>query len=343
MPKHGRIADTLMFIRGVVNPALPTRLLEEVAMWIEAANVSPAVDQAMSQGTSGTETTRRYRRAMILILCVIGNVRTASAQQLVAQYKDQELPAKFVTMVNDVKAGPARARLNPKLQLLMAAPANFLAHNRIKTGRGRMTVSGNATYEFSWDDRNNFYLMQPPGTGSTILHITFPGYNIAVTKFTDVENNPGQIPGSDVAGSAGLTTQLSGCTILYSVNAGNLVVAHVWPDKAARVRNNVPNALNGRLNIPAGALLAERIAHQGALSNPVGGGTTGIFGMVENVNDTGLRNFGPHAIRMHGYHDTLGNAYFIAIKVGGNWQLFGQQNNPGLPNGGVTNFQQLYP
>lgn len=39
----------------------------------------------------------------------------------------------------------------------------------------------------------------------------------------------------------------------------------------------------------------------------------------------------------------LGNAYFLAVKLGGNWNLYGQQNNPGKPLEGVSNFQQLYP
>jgi hypothetical protein len=342
LPKEGRIGDTIQFIRNAVvvggqdwgNPIAD--LLQEIP-------ISAAVDQAMSQGTTGTELTRKYRRALTLILCALNNVPPARAQQLVAQYSDQNLPTALGTMFSDVQRVCMPQRLNPPLQQLLAAPAVFLAANRIKTGRGSLTTSIPTPFEFSWDSHARLYLMEPPNAVHHYLHVNFPGFNIAVTSYTTVQGNLGHLAGAVVQGNIGLTTQLSGCSIFYSVQGGNLVVAHLWPDAAAAVKTNLPPALAGQAALPAGAVLALRVAHEGALANALVGGTLGIFGMVANAGDVGLRLVGPRNIRTHGYSDTLGNAYFLAVKLGGNWTLCGQENNPGKPLEGVSNFQQLYP
>jgi hypothetical protein len=140
LPKEGRIGDTIQFIRNAVvvggqdwgNPIAD--LLQEIP-------ISAAVDQAMSQGTTGTELTRKYRRALTLILCALNNVPPARAQQMVAQYSYQNLPTALGTMFSDVQRVCMPQRLNPPLQQLLAAPAVFLAANRIKTGRGSLTTS----------------------------------------------------------------------------------------------------------------------------------------------------------------------------------------------------------
>lgn len=344
MPKQGRVADTIQFLRGAqVIPPTAQNLCMPVADWLEEINISAQIDQGMSQGTKGSESTRKYRRAMILILCALNRVPVAVAKQAVARYTDQQLQAALGTMLNDVKRLCAPQRLNPRLQELLANPTQFLTNNRIKTGRGAMRNSGPGQYKFLWDFNGKFYSMEPVGGFQDDLHITFPGYNIAVTKFTDVKNNLGQIAGAAVTGNIGLTTQLSGCSIFYSVNAGNLVVAHVWPDSAAEVKAKLPTPLTGQAGLPAGAVLALRLAHEGGLSNAITGGTLGIYGMVADQAHTGLRTIGPSNMRMHGYVDTAGNAYFIAVRVGPTWQLFGQQNNPGRPDSGVSAIQRIYP
>ena len=343
MPKQGRVNDTIQFLRtAVVQPNAADPLRQPISEWLEEIPISPAIDQGMSQGTAGTELTRKYRRAMILILCALNNVPVTRAQQVVAQYRDPNLQSALGTMLLDVARICVPRRLDPPKQQLLAAPAAFLAANRIKTGNGGLNISTASQYEFSWDARGQFYLMEPPVVFHQNLHVQFPGFNIAVTKFTDIANL-GQITGAVVTGNIGITTQLSGCSILYSVNGGNLVAAHVWPNQAAPVRSNLPGALVGQAGLPAGVILALRLAHQGALGNALVGGTFGIFGMVNDLGDTGLRAVGPNNVRMHGYVATEGNAYFIAVKVGGNWHLFGQQNNPGRPGDGVSTFQQIYP
>jgi hypothetical protein len=343
MAKTGRIAEILVFIRTApVTPASSENFRQPVSEWLDDVPISAAVEQGMSQGKAGTETTRKYREAMILILCGLNQVPIARAQQAVAQYKDPALPGALGTMLADVNKISIPRLLNPALQQLMTAPATFLANHRIKTGNGAMTTSDKSQYEFSWDWRSQYYLMEPPVAFHHNMHIQFPGYNIAVTKFSGIAN-PAHVDGAAIQGNIGVTTQLSGCSILYSVNGANLVVAHVWPNEAGPVKANLPPALAGQAGLPAGVVLALRLAHQTDLRNAVAGGTFGIFGMVNDATHTGLRTVGPRNIRMHGYVATAGNAYFIAVQVAGSWQLFGQQNNPNKPAEGVTAFQQIYP
>jgi hypothetical protein len=343
MAKQGRMAEVLVFLRTApVTPTSAEHFRLPVSEWLDEVPISAAVEQGMSQGKAGTETTRKYREAMILILCGLNQIPIARARQAVAQYQDTALPAALGTMLADVNKICIPKLLNPPLQQLSTGPAAFLANNRIKTGNGVMTTSDNSQYEFSWDWSYRYYLMEPPVAFHHNMHIKFPGYNIAVTKFSGIAN-PAHIDGALVQGNMGLTTQLSGCSILYSVNGAHLVVAHVWPNEAGPVRANLPPALATQAGLPPGVVLALRLAHQGDLSNPVAGGTFGIYGQVEDAAHTGQRLVGPRNIRTHGYVDTAGNAYFIAVQVAGSWQLFGQQNHPGKPAEGVSALQQIYP
>jgi hypothetical protein len=136
-----------------------------------------------------------------------------------------------------------------------------------------------------------------------------------------------------------LTTQLSSCTVIYKVAGANLTVAHINPEKAYTNRF-LPQDLANMANDPPGVVQTYRIARDGNLA---GAGTLGIFGMLKDGADTSLQYLGARRVRTHGYTAALGNAYFIGVKVAGSWQLFGQQNNPGQGNAGVSNIMQLWP
>jgi len=336
------VAETIVYIYGAATiPATPEYLRVAVAGWLEELNISPVIEQALSQIPVAAGNAYKARRAMILILCAINNVLLPMAKQAVAQYKDDELPAKLGTMLLDVERFASPKRLMPASISFLNSPAAFLANNRVKTGSATLTGSGATVFELSWNSSKRMYFFDPPNAVST-MHINLQGgYNLGTTKFATIANL-GQIAGSVVQGSFVLTTQLSGCSIVYSVNAGNLVVAHVWPDDA--VNANVPLAVTQAVGgQPLGVVLGMRMVHEGGLSNPVNGGTFGIYGMVNSVHDVGLRNLGPGNVRMHGYAAAYGHAYFIGVSVAGAWHLFGQQNKLTEPNTGVTFFQQIYP
>lgn len=338
------IDDAINYIRGAtIIPATANYLLFPVGDWLDEIPRSHTIEQALGQIPVGPGDAYKSRRAMILILCALNQVSVVQAKQVVGIYKDNELPAKLGTMVQDVARVALPRRLLPALHSLLNGPATFLANNRIRTGSGIMAGSGPTAFNMSWDFNSKLYMFEPPGA-IPAMHIATPGgYNVGTTKFSTI-GNLAQITGAVAQGAFAMTTQLSGCSILYSVNAGDLVVAHVWPDDGNAVKTNMPLPVSQAVGGSAvGVILAMRMVHEGGLSNPVNGGAFGIYGMVDSVNDVGLRSVGPGNVRMHGYAGANGNAYFLAVLVGGNWHLFGQQNNPGLPNAGVSISQQLYP
>lgn len=336
------VADTIFYLHtATIIPATADYLRTPVADWLEEVIFNPAIEQALNQIPAAGGNVHKSRRAMILILCGLNNVPLPMAKQAVAQYQDNQLSAALGKMLQDVERVTAPRRLLPASVSFLTNPSAFLAINRVRTSSGAMAGSGLTAFDLSWDPHSKMYIFEPPGNPAT-MHITVPnGFNLGTTKFAMI-GNLGQITGEVAQGSFVLTTQLSGCSIIYSVNAGNLVVAHVWPDAA--VNTNVPLAVSQAVGgSPTGVILGMRMIHEGGLSNPVGGGTFGVFGMVDTIQEVGLRNLGPANVRMHGYTGTYGHAYFIAVLVNGNWQLFGHQNNLINPAGGVSHFQQLYP
>ena len=335
------VADTLFYLSGaVITPTTADYLRAPVADWLGEVTFSPAIEQALNQIPAGNGNAYKSRRAMILILCGLNSVALPSAKQAVAQYQDNELPAKLGKMLQDVERVVVPRRLLPASNSFLTNPSAFLANNRVRTSSGAMMGSGATPFDLSWDPHNRIYIFEPPG--SPTMHISVPnGFNLGTTKFATI-GNLAQITGEVAQGSYVLTTQLSGCSIIYSVNAGNLVVAHVWPDAA--VKTNVPLAVSQAVGgSSTGVILGMRMIHEGGLSNPVAGGTFGVFGMVDTIHEVGLRSLGPGNVRMHGYTATYGHAYFIAVLVAGNWELFGHQNNIITPAAGVSHFQRLYP
>jgi hypothetical protein len=342
MPKLNRFADTVFFIRGLTDPnGMAVGPAVAVADLLDSFNgtIPAAVDAAMSQGRRGTELTRKYRRAMILILCVLNNTLPSQAKQAVDMIPDSNLHASLVTMLRDVQTIYGRRVLTPLVDQLKANPLQFLTNHRIKIGRGAMTTSGPALYDFSWDALNRLYYLEPANPHQQYVHTKVQGFNIHVQKYSDVKDELHNIQGAVVTGDLALTTQLSGCTVIYKVNGGTLTVAHVQPD--AQVKNHVPRDLAQYAGAPVGVLQTLRFARDANLGGAQG--TLGFFGMVSSPAETNMRLVGQRNVRVHGYSDQLGNAYFLGVKSGGTWQLFAQQNNPRIPNGGVTKVMQLYP
>ena len=343
MPHAGLIADTILFLGGANLPGRALSIAYPVSQWLDEITIAPVAETVLGKITAGTDTEKKTRRAIFLILYALNGYQWVQARDAAMSYANTELNNALGRTVLDAERISLPRRFGPDLLSLQATPATFLAANRIRTGSGSLTTSGASPFEMSWHSMSKSYSFDAPNNAVDRLHAVVPGcYNIATTKFSTI-GNLAQINGAVVQGNLGFTTQLSGCSILYSVNGGNLVVAHVWPDQPALVRNGLPPALAPHAADPVGVLLTLRMAHEGDLANPVGGGTFGIYGMVGSVPDTAQRALGPNNIRTHGYVDTQGNAYFVAVLVAGNWQLFGQQCISAQPAAGVSACLQLYP
>jgi hypothetical protein len=274
------------------------------------------------------------------MLCVIKNTSIANAKAAVGLVTDANLHAALGQMLRETAVNYGGRVFNPLADQLLANPLAFLTNNRIKLGRGQMVNSGPTDYELSYQPNQNLYLMEPPNILHHYVHTNVPGFNVHVQMYTAVKDELHDITGVAVAGNLAVTTQLSGCTVIYRVNGGNLTVAHIQPEAA--VSHMLPQDLAQFNGSPSGVLLFKRMVRDGNLGGG-GAGTLGIFGMVGSTAETGLQFLGTRRVRAHGYTDTWGNAYFLGVRVGGNWQIFAQQNNPGQPHAGVSNIMRLYP
>lgn len=341
------ITDTIGFLNGGGGLGLTDQLLSaSVGAWLEekhaARPISAQVETALSQVTKGSDTARKQRRAIILILCAFNRTPSKDALASVGMIKDGNLANALLTALRDVARIMAPKRFDPVINELRGSPTHFLGLNRIKIGRGAMLTSGASPYEMTWDPHTKIYNLQPVGVNPAPLSAQFNGFNIHVQSYTSVMNNLGAINGAVVTGDVVLTTQLSGCTVIYSVNGGNLCVAHIMPDAAVK-QGVLPNNPAANAAQPLGTVLGLRMAQDGDLNNAVHGGTLGLYGMVDAVGDVTQRNLGARNVRMHGYCGALGNGYFIGVKKNGNWKLYGHQNNQGQPAQGVGRLLKLYP
>jgi len=146
-----------------------------------------------------------------------------------------------------------------------------------------MATSGAPPYDLSWDPHARLYFMEPPNPIHHYVHANVPGFNIHVQKYDDIKDSLHDIDGATVVGDLALTTQLSGCTVIYRVAGGSLTVAHINPD--AEVRRFVPQDLAQHAAAPLGVLQTLRMARDGNLAGG-GAGTLGTFGMVNGPAET---------------------------------------------------------
>ncbi|KAB7762109.1 hypothetical protein CKY51_22040 [Xanthomonas maliensis] len=291
-------------------------------------------------GEGGDKQERKYRRALILIYSVLCNIAVQRARQEAMQAPSSQLHARLLLVVKAALAVKGATTLRPIATQLISNPALFLVNQRIKTSAGMMTASGPTQYDLYFDGHYNLYTLEPSHPTQAHVHSKVDGYNIHVQSYSSVKDQLHAIDGSTVTGNLAVTTQLSGCAVIYRVNGGSLTMAHIRPDD--KVRHLLPQDLAQYAGSPSGVALTQRIVRDGNLAGAAAG-TLGVFGMVAGTGSTALSLAGARRVRTHGYTDQWGNAYFIGVKVNGNWQLFGQQNNPRNANDGVSNMMQLYP
>jgi hypothetical protein len=309
----------------VLSPAAEPWRLEVVAL-LQASLISEEVKRAFSQAVKGDLTSQRYRGMLLLCLCVLEQWLTDLAVSKVDGIHDDQLKSKLSDWMEQNNEIVGRLRFDPLVKDLMETPDQFLAHNRIFINAGSVTTSQLTMCQFSWHWNFNAFRIEPYDLTAIKFRALRTGFWIAPQKYADISGNRGGIQGTSVTGNLVLTTQLTGCCMIYSVNGPNLTVAHIWPAGAVE-----------------GDDLTDLLGGDGDLSNPVAGGTLGLFGKVPGRNETGLRQLGNRNVRTHGYCTADGHAYFIGVKVGGSWQIFGQQCVLTSKGHGVSRIQQLYP
>jgi hypothetical protein len=318
-----RLTDTIAFIRGATVPPAHANKRAAVADLLadrEATHRIPdTISPAMSQGSNYTivgrdqvKEQRHYRRAIILVrAALLGTDRNFAAGE-VNQIADASLPAALGTVLDEVTT--QLADLNLKLNQLRNDPLAFLTNNSFNMV-GEAT-SGPMDYDFYYDKLGQLYVLTLKEKNQIWVSVPVNVFHLHVQKYAGL-GKPAKagghwldVDGTVVVGAPDLmvTTQLTGCAIVYHLNGANLVAAHVQP--------------SADVNAEA---ICTNLRADGRLSKAPGKTVTGVFGAQlakggdpKNYLKVGNRN------------------YCVGVKSGGNWDLYAQQRPGGLAVGGLN-------
>lgn len=279
-----------------------------------AGGIGTLVSPAMSQGSNLTVfgrgavvETRQYRRAIILIRMVLRNSDHSVAPHETASIPDANLAAELGAQLDAVTT--AIADLDTKLAQLQADPLTFLAGNAFNMVGA--PTSGVMHYGFFVDPQDWKYTLAPANLVGNWAYVPIDVFQLHVQSYASLAktvrpNPPGgeslQVVGTAVHGaSLMVTTQLTGCSVVYYHNGGNLVAAHVQPTGTV--------AETACTNLRADATLSQ------APGNMV----TSVFGPQN-----------PKGVDPNNYQKAGAYNYCIGVRIGGTWELYAQQRAPGV-------------
>jgi hypothetical protein len=316
-----RISDTIAFIRGATVPIAQAPKRATVADLLsdrEATNripgtISPAMSQGHNLAISGRDQVkelRHYRRAIILIrAALLGVDRTFAAGQ-VNQLADASLPAALGNVLDEVTA--RLTDLTLKLAQLRADPVAFLTNNSFNMVGA--PASGPMDYDFYYDTLNQLYVLSLKNENQVWTSVEVEVFHLHVQPYAGLGKTAKQgghwleVDGTVITGAPDLmvTTQLTGCSVVYYLNGANLVAAHVQPSATVNAEE-----------------ICTNLRADGRLSKAPGLAVTGVFGAQaakggdpKNYLKVGNRN------------------YCIGVRSGGAWNLYAQQRPGGLAIGG---------
>ena len=321
-----RITDTIAFIRTAAVPPMHNAkraivadiLRDRNAAGLIPSTASPTMSQGSNYAVLGRDAvveTRQYRRAIILIRMALENADRSVAGPETANIPEANLPAALGLHLDALTT--TLADLNVKLAQLQANPLAFLAANAFNMVGAAM--SGVMPYGFFCDPLDNKYQFAPIASVGNLPCVEIDVFQLHVQPYaslarTNRANPPGgeslDVVGSTVHGADFMvTTQLTGCAIVYYHNAGNLVAAHVQPTGIV--------AETACTNLRADA----------TLSLAPGNAFTAVFG-PQNPKGVSVNNY----LKQGAYN------YCIGVRIGGTWGLYAQQRAPGA-NGNRISWQ----
>ncbi len=312
-----RITDTIAFIRGATVPAAHANKRVTVADLLadrEAAHRIPStISPAMSQGSNyaivgrdPVQEVRHYRRAIILIRATLLGADRNFAAGEVNQLADASLPAALGNVLDEVTT--RRADLTLKLAQLKTDPVAFLTNNSFNMVGA--PTSGPMDFDFYYDSLNQLYVLTLKELNQIWASVEVGVFHLHVQKYDGLGKaaKPGgqwlDVDGTVIVGAPDLmvTTQLTGCSVVYYLNGANLVAAHVQPSATV-------NAEAICTNLRAGA----------RLSKAPGLAVTGVFG-AQPAKGGDPKN----------YLKVGNNNYCVGVRAGGVWNLYAQQRPGGF-------------
>ncbi len=318
-----RITDTIGFIRTAGVPIAHAAKRATVADLLRDRDaehrIPSTISPAMSQGSNYTvvgrdevQEQRHYRRAIILIrAALLGADRNFAAGE-VNQLTDAALPAALGSVLDEVTT--RQAELTLKLAQLKADPVGFLTHHGINIVGA--PASGPMDYDFYFDSLNQLNVLTLKEQNQIWVSVEVNVFHLHVQKYAGLGAVPKQgggqwldVDGTVVVGAPDLmvTTQLTGCAVVYYLSGANLVAAHVQPSATV-------NAEAICTNLRAGA----------RLSKAPGQAVSGVFG-AQLAKGGDPKN----------YLKVGNNNYCIGVRTGGVWNLYAQQRPGGLAIGGA--------
>ncbi len=314
-----RIRDTIAFIdSAAVNSSSDKRV--PIAAVLHRQNwqgqIPQAVSDAMSQGPNkairhrdAATTQRKYRRAILLIQVQLLNQPVAAATNAVGSIPDGGLKTSLGTALGTAYTRLAQPLQNA-LQGLVANPGNWLAHNKIQMVR-TVNVNGPAPYRFYYAEADNRYVFTTPAEAADKVTIPLTVYHVDVQPYTSVSGHLGAVAGVAIAGAHQfmVTTQLSGCSIMYQLDAAraNMVAAHIQPGGPAGSAGrhySLVTTLRG-----------------GALAAAPHGGASGVFGASKGGTTD---DYDPEELPAR-------HTFCIGVKTPNGWELHCQRHNTGRP------------
>lgn len=321
-----RLTETITFIRTAAVPANGgiRNLIADVLEFKYRSGIPQATSVAMSQGNfyalrgrDAIRTTRKYRRAIILIRSAILGVYALTAATAAALIPDVNLPGSlggYLLAAQQHETGLLQTALNN----LQHQAAVFLTANKINMEAS--AASGRMNYVFYYDLLRRRYdfartahltagemlLTSPTGTRFRVPHISPMVHHVHVQPFMTVYGgavgNLANINGAALDNNDNLmiTTQLSGCSVVYQTQGTDLRAAHINPGG--------PHPGLGRHYL----LVQTMRAHAG-FANPIAGGpAVQVFGAAAA---DAQRDYFPDRY-----------TYCIGVKTGGAWELHAQKH-----------------
>jgi hypothetical protein len=314
-----RITDTINFIRTAAVPAAHNAKRATVADLLRdydadghiADTVSPAMSQGSNYAILGRDEVkenRHYRRAIILIRMALQNADRSVAPRDVSQIGDANLPNELGNSLGQIHA--TLHDLTTKLALLKSNPISFLSNNTFNmVSAGATAPSGVADYVFYYDTLNSQYNLAPEATVKNWAAVSIEVFHLHVQPYAGLARTQGPNGQSlDVVGNAAygadlmVTTQLTGCSIVYYLNGATLVAAHVQPTGGIDAETMCTN-----------------LRADATLSNAPGLAVTGVFGAQA-----------PKGVDPNNYQKAGNFNFCIGVRIGGTWNLCAQQRTRGV-------------
>lgn len=311
---------------------------------------SPALEGALTSWYySGSETLRNIRRAMVMLNARFRNAEPAAAVRAVSFLSGRELSIGLRSVMMEIISRRASNQLPNDAADLLANPEAFVTNNRLYLqGTGRRP-SDSHDYAFIYNIEYHRYDLKPAIYAFGAENQPIRAFDIAVQQFSDISDTMGAIVGDAVTEDLCITTQLTGCAILYRVEGASLTCTHIQPSARFAWPRNEP-AYSAFAQAGEGAIMGKMLERYGDLA----GGGAGVLGLYRSAIGPGNVHYrdarraddGPGSVmQVHGYHRATGTsrAYFIAVRRAGAWQIFGHENIDNNPDAGITRVTRLFP